>query len=96
MTINELKKSGRFLFEQDMYNNTIYAGTKYYYEYQNALYCREEPTNQLSYTGKISTYLCVENIREDLKKYNFEYWNQMLSQDNYTELCVLYNVKPKF
>ena len=90
MTYEELKVKGTFINEQDRYGRGIYEGTSYYYVYNNDLYVREEHTNLNHYTGKTSTYILIDNVKEALEKYNDLYFGQMMNEETYEKLRKLF------
>lgn len=92
MTYEFLKKNGTFITEVDFNNSGVYAGTKYYYLHNNTLYCRYEPTNAFQYSGKVDTYEVIDNVKEELKKYNEDYFifEIGLDEESYIKLKEIY------
>jgi len=92
MTYEFLKKNGKFIAEVDFNNNGVYAGTRYFYLYENTLYCRHEPTNAFQYNGKAETYPVVDDVKEALKKYNEDYFifEIGLDEESYIKLKEIY------
>ena len=74
MTKEYLKKNGIFIDEVDHYDGGIYLYTGYFYLIGNSLYCSTEHSNKMRYTGKNSTYIVSDDIRNDLEKYVDDYF----------------------
>lgn len=92
MTYEFLKENGTFITEVDFNNNGVYAGNKYFYLYENALYCRYEPTNAFQYNGKTETFPVIDDVKEALKKYNEDYFvfEIGLDEEGYIKLKEIY------
>lgn len=88
MTNEFLKTNGKLISEVDFNNNGVYAGTRYFYLYENTLYCRYKPTNGFQYDGKTETYIAVTDVRNTLKDYNSEYfvYEIGIDEDGYEKL----------
>lgn len=79
MTHEALKKEGTLIDEVDFNVNGIYAGTSYYYFYNDNIYLSEVHTNGFNYTGENNTSMIIE--AEDLNKYNDDYFRQHLTEE---------------
>ena len=92
MTYEFLKENGTFITEVDFSSNGVYAGTKYYYLYNNTLYCRYEPTNAFQYNGKTETYPVIDDVKVALEKYNDEYFYMEadIDEEGYEKLKEIY------
>lgn len=69
-----LKKNGTFLGEVDIYDGVIYCGTEKFYLYNNILYVRKEPDNRMSYRGKTTTYILIDDVKEEIEQKNEMYF----------------------
>lgn len=87
----EIKEKGIFIGEEDLRCDGLYNGSDYYYLYNDTLYCRHEPTNAITYDGEIRTREIMNNVKENLKKYNEDFWDGVCGQEAYEKLCEIHS-----
>lgn len=87
MTYEELKEKGTFVGEDDIRHDGLYNGSNCFYLYDDTLYCRHEPTNNIQYDGEKRTTALISDVKETLEKYDEDYWCQYCSRKTYKNLC---------
>lgn len=57
MKYNALKETGEKIYEEDFYQNNLYAWTREIWIAEGALYIHDNHPNQLNYTGDTKTWM---------------------------------------
>lgn len=69
----------------------LYAGTTYYYVYNDSLYSVDYPTNAFHYTGPIGAVTEeYRGVEKAIKEYSVNWWTDFVSQDIYDAIYDIY------
>lgn len=95
--LKEIEEKGILISEENLYDG-LYKdavdGTKRTYLYNGDMYQVFKRCNNLSYNGKENDINVWENIKEDIKNYNFLFFKSLISYEAYVKLCNILSETP--